>query len=354
MLKLDTTNTSAPLPATWNTFLQNQKENTFFYHPSWIQLLSRLYGYQFTPLVTHTSTGEINGVLPLYTMRSSISGKRMVSLPFSDHCPLSATDDQSANTLVDQAIEMVQQQKGRYLELRTGFHPLLAERSDLVSSDLYVRWRLPLTDDIEALWKGLRRPVQHQVKKAEKRGVKVIIANTSRQMERYYQMHLQTRSKKHGMPAQPRNFFHGLWEAFAPSGKVQVLLATYEEQIIAGMVLLVSGDQVNYAYGASDERFLDLAPNNLLMWKAITWSGSHGYHSLDMGRTARANEGLMEFKRRWGAQQEEMPYYYYPRMNGLAAESENSRKVQFIRNSWRKLPLQVSGPLGGFLYKHLG
>ena len=39
---------------------------------------------------------------------------------------------------------------------------------------------------------------------------------------------------------------------------------------------------------------------------------------LDLGRTARENFGLMEFKRGWGAIEEPLTYYYFPRCAGLA------------------------------------
>ena len=173
-------------------------------------------------------------------------------------------------------------------------------------------------------------------------------------MAHYYRLHLDTRSKKHGMPAQPRRFFFGLWDAFAASGAMQLLLAEYQESIIAGMILLASGTTVRYAYGASNESYLSLAPNNLLMWAAITWGCRQGYQTLDLGRTAQDHEGLMEFKRRWGAIKEPLPYYYYPHRAGLAATSESSWKFRLLTTCWKRLPTPIAGSLGGYLYKHLG
>src|SRR5436309_12942808 len=128
-----------------------------------------------------------------------------------------------------------------------------------------------------------------------------------------------------------------LLDAFAASGQMQVLLAQYEGNIVASMILLASGTKLHYAYGASDERYLHLAPNNLLMWTAITWGCTHGYEVFDFGRTAQDNEGLMEFKRRWGATRESLPYYYYPHMAGLASTSESSWKFRMLTSCWRRL-----------------
>ena len=164
----------------------------------------------------------------------------------------------------------------------------------------------------------------------------------------------QTRCKKHGMPVQPQSYFFALWDNFAKSAVMQLLLAEYQGTVIGGMILLASGTTIRYAYGASDEHYLNLAPNNLLMWTAIKLGCTQGYQTLDMGRTACDNQGLMEFKRRWGTIKEPLPYYYYPQMAGLASTSENSWKFRLLTSCWKKLPLAVAGSLGGYLYKHLG
>jgi len=334
--------------------LEQEATGTFYYNQAWLDLIPKLYGYKLIPLTTTNADGQVTGFLPLCLMQSPLTGKRLVSLPFSDHCPLLAENEDSANDLIEQAIRLAQQKRVRYLELRSGLNEVLAKRSDMVRSDLFVSWLMPLSADADALWSGLRKPIQHQIKKARKLGVQVRMAQSRADVMHYYQLHLQTRCKKHGMPAQPQRYFYDAWDAFAASGKMQLLLAEYEGKVIASMILFASGTTLRYAYGASDDQYLQVAPNNLLMWTAISWGCTHGYSTLDMGRTSCDNEGLMEFKRRWGAVQEPLPYYYYPQMQGLATTSEHSWKFRLLTACWRLLPLQVAGPLGGSLYKHLG
>jgi len=173
-------------------------------------------------------------------------------------------------------------------------------------------------------------------------------------MGAYYHLHLLTRSRKHGMPAQPQRYFREVWERLGATGGVRLLLAEYEGAVIAGMVLFVSGATARYAYGASDERFLRLGPNDALMWAAISWASQAGYRRFDMGRTARDNPGLAQFKRNWGAVEEPLPYYYAPEVAGLASTSEMSWKYRALTACWRRLPLPVSARLGGALYRHLG
>ena len=328
--------------------------NGFYTDERWLDLIQSIYGYTVTRLEVRGSDGGLRGCLPVCALTSPLTGRRVVSLPFSDICPMIAADSATAHQLVDQAVELGKRHRARYVELRTGASELLDGRNDFVAADNYVSWRLALAAGESSIWSGVEKPVQRQVKKSRKLGVTIRFAQTREDMDTYHRLHVGTRSGKHGMPAQPRAFFHGLWDRFGAGGTVQALFAEHEGRTIAGMVLFASGDTVRYAYGASEEQALHLAPNNLLMWESIAWATSKGYQIFDMGRTARDNHGLMEYKRKWGATAEPLPYYYWPEVAGLASTSETSRKYQVLTACWKRLPLPFASTLGGVLYKHLG
>jgi FemAB-related protein (PEP-CTERM system-associated) len=337
-----------------SNFLEQQAKNCFYYHPAWLDLIIKLYGYSLIPLTTTNTVGLLTGFLPLCYIESFLTGRRLVALPFSDYCPLLAADQASANDLIEQALCLAREKKVKYLELRSGKNDVLARRSDLVEGNLYVRWYMPLAADPEDIWKDSRRTVKQNVRRAQKLGVQIRAAQERGDIAHFYHLHLLTRTKKHGMPAQPQHFFFELWDAFAASGKMRLLLAEYHGIPIASMILLISGTTVTWAYSASNEQYQYLTPNNLLWWEAIVWSSTNGYHIFDFGRTARDNAGLMEFKRRQGAIMEALPYYYYPNCAGLAATSQHSWNYSLLTACWKRLPLQLAGQLGGHLYKHLG
>jgi CelD/BcsL family acetyltransferase involved in cellulose biosynthesis len=331
-----------------------EMSHTLYYTAAWLDLITELYGYSALPLTSTNTSGLVTGYLPLCFIQSPVTGRRLVSLPFSDHCPLLAVDEASANDLVDQAILLAQEKRAKYLELRAGVNDVLAGRSDLVASDLYVRWLKPLTPDRDVLWRSVDGSVRRAIKKAERLGVHVRMAQSRAEMQHFYRLHLRTRSKKFGMPAQPRRYFFALWDTFASTGAMQLWLAEQQGVVVAGAIVLASGTTVQLAYNAADERYLHARPVNQLLWMAMRWASTHGYDTFDLGRTARDNPGLMRFKCHMGAIKEPLRYYYYPRTAGLTATSERSWKYRLLTGCWRRLPLQVAAPLGGSLYKHLG
>src|SRR5437764_6167751 len=127
------------LPDTsWQVFLEQDGTPSFYHSQAWLDLITKLYGYSVMLLTTSNQAGQITGFLPLCSMHSPLTGRRLVSLPFSDSSPIVATDDASANDLIDQAIGLAQGQKVRYLELRPGINEVAAKRPELVKGDLYV------------------------------------------------------------------------------------------------------------------------------------------------------------------------------------------------------------------------
>lgn len=334
--------------------IEDQIAHEFAFKPAWLELIGSLYGYHVVHLVSLAADGRLRGYLPVASISSALTGKRIVGLPFTDHAPLLAEDEDAANDLVDQAIHLARLEGARYLELRAGPNEALAARTDLAKSDLYVHYVLPLDKDPDKLLAGARPRMRSQVRKAERDGVTVRWGVERRDIDTFYQLHLQTRSGKHGMPAQPRRYFTGLWDAFAASGNVRLALAEHKGHCIAAVILLIAGGTVSSSYVATDQRYLELNATRAAEWAAIEWACTNGYRLWDFGRTARESEGLKQYKRAWGTVELDLPYYYSPAIAGLASTSETSRKYELLTSCWRKLPLSIAEPLGGRLYRHLG
>ena len=168
----------------------------------------------------------------------------------------------------------------------------------------------------------------------------------------FYQLNLLTR-RKHGVPPQPLQFFENLWSMLRPGGNVEILVAELHDRPVASIVLLAYKDTVTYAYGASDPAFLRHAPNHSLFDSALGWTLERGRRFFDFGRTAPDNEGLMEFKRQWGADFLPLPYYYWPNRGGFVSEAEASWKHRLFTSVWRRLPLAATALVGPPLYRHL-
>ena len=100
----------------WGEFVTRHPAASIFHTPGWLKALHQTYGYE--PIVYTTSPPEAplgNGVL-LCRVRSWLTGRRLVSVPFADHCePLVTVSEDRAAILAS----MCAAAGGwKYLELR--------------------------------------------------------------------------------------------------------------------------------------------------------------------------------------------------------------------------------------------
>src|SRR5580698_4409818 len=77
----------------WPSFLASHPDASIFHTREWLNAVHRTYNYK--PIAFTVSNGEeLSNAVVFCRIRSWLTGNRLVSLPFSDHCqPLAAGQD---------------------------------------------------------------------------------------------------------------------------------------------------------------------------------------------------------------------------------------------------------------------
>ncbi|RYD31716.1 MAG: GNAT family N-acetyltransferase, partial [Verrucomicrobiaceae bacterium] len=138
-----------------------------------------------------------------------------------------------------------------------------------------------------------------------------------------------------------------------------VALAEGQGRAVAAAVFLRLGRQAVYKFGASDERNWDCRPNQFVMWEAIRHLAESGAKSLHFGRTTPGQEGLLRYKRSWGAVESPIHYLRWRRKTGLwqSVVPESSPGISLssrLRSAFfRSLPAPLTRLTGRVLYPHL-
>src|SRR5213594_1479598 len=70
----------------WVEFVERHPRASVFHTPGWLETLRRTYGYEPVAYTTASPGAELTNGVVLCRVASRITGRRMVSLPFSDHC----------------------------------------------------------------------------------------------------------------------------------------------------------------------------------------------------------------------------------------------------------------------------
>jgi CelD/BcsL family acetyltransferase involved in cellulose biosynthesis len=329
----------------WISFAASHREGGPFHHPAWSRTLAEAYGYGSMILAMSGSGGGLVAGLPLMDVRSRLTGHRYVSLPFTDYCPPLAADRASLEALARHVADWRRESGGSPLEIHAALPANGAARL-WTAAFLHT---LRLDADSQKLFDSFQgSQVPRAIRKAERSGVEVHLGRSRDELDAYYRLHCQTRHRQ-GVPVQPKHFFRGLWEKELSQDLGFTALAYHGRRPIAGAVFLAWNGRLIYKYGASDRASWGLRPNNLVMWKAMEWGSANGCGVLDLGKTDPEDQGLREFKRRWGAT--EHPLTYATLTDGPVRPSGGlaRRLAPLIRRA----PPAVGRLVGEMLYRHV-
>jgi hypothetical protein len=268
-----------------------------FSSPSWIEALRATYGFTFEAAAL--MQGGVARSAILFSRIEDMRGRRVLSLPFSDYCDPLVEDAVAFQRLLAPLLEM-----GAPLRLRSLRNPLPAADPRLQRTGTALWHGTDLCRDEAAMWAGLDAQARQNIRRAGRHGVTVRESDSLDDLRAFHRMHAHVRKSKYRMLAQPFALFESLHAAFAPSGRLTVMLAEAEGRPIAGILFLILGDTLYYKFNASLE--LALRPNDLLAWSGMRMGRERGLARLDFGLSDAEQEGLVRYKRKFATEEREI------------------------------------------------
>ena len=330
----------------WDSGIVSHPGHSVFHRSAWAKVLTETYGHRPFYL-THVSATGGQAWIPLMEVASAITGRRGVSLPFSDFAgPLWSGNVNSEE--VYRAISLIAaEHRWRRFEIRhserppTGAEPFICYDGHVLDLTLG-------EDSIEA---GLEPSVRRAIRKAGRSGLEVTIENGRAATGVFYGLHCETR-RRHGLPPQPFRFFESIQRNLLACGLGEVVLAHLNGKAVAGAVFLRSAGRAVYKFGASGTAHWDLRPNQWVMWHGIRHLVSIGCKELHFGRTSLGDDGLSRFKRSWGCRTESLDYFRH--------DTQTDRWLTGARPAaaghplvFGKMPLAINRLDGRLIYPHL-
>jgi predicted N-acyltransferase len=287
-------------------------------------------------------------------VESRLTGRRLVSLPFSDHCePL--LDSEADLEVLTAAIEQeCRREQWRYVELRP-LTPFAITTTLHHTAVPYTFHQLDLDPNLGTLFLNCHKSsTQRKIRRAEREGLTYAEGSSVELLDRFYKLFVVTR-KRHNLPPPPRIWFANLVESFGDALKIRV--AYRQSSPVAAMITIRHKETLIYKYGCSDARFHNLGSMHLLYWKAIEDAKAYGLRRFDLGRTDADQQGLITFKSRWGATQSVVTYSRY----SLSAEAAHvfdlsaaKWKSRVAKSLLSNLPLEALSFIGQVFYRHIG
>lgn len=333
----------------WSDLVASHPAASVFHTVGWLQALKHTYGYEPAVLTTSGATGTLTNGLVFCRVHSWVTGRRLVSLPFSDHCQPLVEKEGSLADLLANLQQQTTANRHRYVELRPA-SPLSQTPCYFGKSASFYLHRLDLRSGVDEVFRRFHRDcIQRKIRRAERERLSIEANRSPETLKKFYDMVVRTR-RRQGLPPQPITWFHNLMDCLGSS--VTIRLACKNGRPVAGILTLQHGKRLVYKYGASDERFHALGGMACVFWHAIQEAISNGLDEMDLGRSDIGNPGLIAFKEHLGANGSALTYWRYP--TSAASDSDPSWIRRGAQQSFSYVPDFCLPAIGSFLYRHMG
>jgi CelD/BcsL family acetyltransferase involved in cellulose biosynthesis len=347
----------------WDDLVARHPRASVFHTRAWLEALARTYGYEPAVLTT-TPAGPLDDGLVFCRVRTW-AARRLVSLPFSDHCEPLVDEPADLAAMVGWFEAEVRGRRWRSFEVRPrtehGGRPFRADDGPgtvrgggrpfrAAESRRFVLHTLDLRRPADAVFKGFHpSSTQRAIRRAEREGLEHDAGRSQAHLADFFGLLRLTR-RRHGLPPQPLEWFRQLLASFGD--RLTIHLARHEGSAVAGILTLTCGNTMVYKYGGSDAAHHARGGMPFLFWRAIQGAQPQGVEQLDLGRSDLGQEGLIAFKDHLGAARSELTYY------GMPGRTAGGARIGLLSRAARRLAAHLPDAAldltGRVLYRHLG
>ena len=333
----------------WEDLLQSHPRASIFHSRGWLQALCKTYGYTPTAFTTSPPGHPLTNGIPFCRITGFFGKRRLVALPFSDHCEPLVGDLEELKSILTFLQHQRDIEQWDYVEMRPASSELAAG-TEFAKSQTFSFHKLNLCHSPEKIFHSFHKNcVQRKIRRAEREGLVYEKGTTDLLLRKFYQLLLQTR-RRHGVPIQPLSWFRNLIGCLDPGLTIRV--ASKYGRAIASILTLRYKHVLVFKYGCLDRRFSKYGGMQLLLWRAIEEAKQSDLWEFDLGRSDSDNPGLVTFKDRWGAVRSELVY--------LRCGTHSSHRLAKVQQAsinkylWSHAPCFMITAAGRAFYRHLG
>jgi hypothetical protein len=332
----------------WPAFLERHPRASIFQSRGWLEALRRTYGYEPIAYTTSPPGADLTNGLVGCRVDSWLTGRRLVSLPFSDHCEPLADRAEDLDDVLPFLEQALAHERWKYVELR----PLREVRSvaGFQKRDAFFFHRIDLRPGLDALFNTFHKNcTQRKIRRAAREHLTYEAGRSDALLHTFYRLLLVTCRRKR-LPPQPLAWFRHLIDCLGSHLTIHV--ASKEGRPVASILTLRFKRSLTYKYGCADARFNPLGGMHFLLWKAIQDAKRGGLEEFDLGRSDFDPPGVATFKDRWGATRSVITYVRHSASSRPSVGT--STLLRLAKPLFARLPDNCLVAAGQMLYRHVG
>jgi len=332
-----------PAGEAWDALVERDPHGTFCQLSGWKEVMKDGLGHQVIQLEARDADGVLRGLLPLVRVRSLLSGRSLISMPFLNYGGPVGTPE-ARERLLAEAVEMAESERIDVLEIRARV-PVAGPPT---SAPAKVMSLLDLPDTVEALWSDtFRAKLRSQIRRPIKEGMKLRAGPD--QLDAFYTVFKQN-MRDLGTPVLPRRFFESLRSTFPDEA---LFTAVYHEEMpVAGGCGLLWRGEFEITWASSLREFNRMSPNMLLYAGTMEEVIRRGGSTFNFGRSTPGG-GTHRFKRQWGGRDVPLPWFVRSRRSNETGTRPAGRAHDLAAGAWQRMPLPLADRLGPVLARWL-
>lgn len=209
--------------------------------------------------------------------------------------------DQSEENLKELWVAYVQKMKEmNIVDNFVRYHPVLANAvpmkmcSDVI--DLGKTVAMDLTSE-DVIWTNIHSKNRNMIRKAEKNSIEIKHGQDLELFDEFIKIYNATMDKDNAEEYYyfKPEFYRSIHEDLKDN--YEMFWAEYEGKIIAMSIMIFANGRLNYHLSGSDIEYRNLAPSNLLLYKAALWGCEKGMKTFHLGGGVGSGEdNLFKFK----------------------------------------------------------
>jgi Acetyltransferase (GNAT) domain len=336
----------------WSALIANHPRASVFHTPGWLEALRRTYGFRPQAYTTSPSLGLLTDAFLFVPIRSWLTGRRIVSLPFSDHCAPLFSSPEALASILCHLRKALDRDKSKYLEFRPADAEFASQaiQCGFEPARSYYLHRVDLRPSLDDIFRSLDKDsVQRRIRRAERAELLEKCGRSEELLKGFYKLLIMTR-RRHGVPPQPYSWFRNVLDCMGELAEIRMVCAG-KDAPAAAILTLRFKNSVVYKYGGYDEKFKHLGVMSLLLWRAVENAKAKGATEFDLGRSDENNAGLVAFKDKWAKNPSRLVYWRYPALPLSSATEDWKRKgAQLL---FARFPSSVLTAAGRMLYRHI-
>ncbi len=292
----------------WNKLLSKIKDKDVYFTPEYLKIYNDNYNKHIDenfcgkPILLFFGNKNEFILLSLIKREINLNGKKYYDLisPYGYSGPLSKFGKNKEKLLEYFKLEYSSLcKKKRIVTSFIRFHPLIENHK--IYSRLYKLKKQNKTVYVdltqEHILMELNKKTRNLIRKAIKKNVKIRFSKDKKDLKNFTKLYLSTMKKNKANLKYlfPIKFFENHLKFL--KNKISIIIAEHNGQMISAALFIQMDKFINYHFAGSDKTYLNLSPNNLIIWEAIKMGKKNKNKFLHLGGGLNDGDSLFKFKK---------------------------------------------------------